>query len=326
MKSWLHTSDDPCGLKLGEIQIPEPGPDELLVRVCAAALNRGEFLARANAAGPLPDKPAGIECAGRIVKLGKGVAGFSVDDRVMGRAGLAFSEYALLRKGDTLRVPQGYSWEQAAGASITYQVSYEMLWWGAGLQTGNWLLITAVTSGVGVASLQLGKLLGAKVAGTSRSADKLQPLKEIGLDLGVTESDQAFVERIMAATDQQGIDLVVNNVGGSVFASCQKVLARQGRMATVGHVDGQGRAEIDLLAQHAKRQQFFGVSNKFRSAEEVTETVAAFSRDILPAMNDGRLRPLIDRVYEFTDAVEALKRMETNRHIGKIILKGTASA
>ncbi len=238
---------------------------------------------------------------------------------------MAFSEYALLRCGDALRVPSGFSWEEAAAASIAYQVGYEMLWWGPGLRSGEWLLITAVTSGVGVAALQLGKLLGAKVAGTSRSVDKLERLKPLGLDLGMDVREQDFVTRIMAATDRRGVDLVVNNVGGSLFAPCQQVLAFQGRMATVGHVDGRERAEIDLLAQHSGRQQFFGVSNKLRSTEDIARSVENFARDLMPAMQDGRLRPLVDKVYDFSAAPEALRRLLSNRHVGKVVLRDSGS-
>jgi NADPH:quinone reductase-like Zn-dependent oxidoreductase len=321
MKSWFHGSEaNRAALELRDVPEPAPQAGEILVRVRAAALNRGEFLARQTLPATSPAKPAGIECAGEVVQLGAGVESFALGERVMGRAAMAFSEYAVLRVGDAIGVPQRLTWEAAAGASITYLVAYDMLWPGGALQTGEWLLITGASSGVGVASLQLGKLLGARVIGTSGSAEKLQRLQDLGLDFGLLCRNQGFEQRVMEVTGGLGVDLVVNNVGGSVFAECLRVLAYRGRLATVGHLDGEGRAEIDLLAQHAKRLHLFGVSNKLRSAGEVAECVAGFKRDVLPAIAEGRVRPVVDRVYAFADLPLALARMEANSHVGKIVI------
>jgi len=147
-------------------------------------------------------------------------------------------------------------------------------------------------------------------------------LQELGLDFGLSCRNQGFEKQVMEITGGRGVDLVVNNVGGSVFAECLRVLAYRGRLATVGHLDGVGSAEIDLLAQHAKRLYLFGVSNKLRSPVELAECVAGFKRDVLPAIADGRVCPVVDRVYAFADLPQALACMEANSHVGKIVILG----
>lgn len=314
MKSWFHDQRSASGLVLKTVPVPDPGPGEILVRVHAAALNRGEFLAKKTG------EAAGIECAGEIVEVGPGVTDFFQEEQVMGRAGMAFSEYALLRAGDASRKPDIYSWEEAASASIAYQVSYEMLWYGEKLRKNDWLLVTGASSGVGVAALQLGKHLKARVIGTSRSEEKLDRLANLGLDLGLSGYGRTFVDAVLRITEQKGVNLVVNNVGGSVFGVCQEVLAYRGRIATVGHLDGSDGAVFDLRRQHAKRQCFFGVSNKMRSAEDVAETVAGYRHAVLPAMRAGTIRPVVAGSYSFGELPAAVSFMRSDRHLGKIVI------
>jgi NADPH:quinone reductase len=187
---------------------------------------------------------------------------------VMGRLPGAFAEYGLMDKQDAIPVPPNLSWEEAAAIPITFNVVYDMLVQQGGLKAGEWLLVTGASSGVGVAAMQAGKALGAKVIGTSGSAAKLQTLKAHGLDAGIETRKADFAEAVMKATDGKGVNLVVNNVGGTVFAECIKCLAYEGRLATVGYLDHTMKAEIDLEALHAKRLKLFGVSNKMRTAEQ----------------------------------------------------------
>jgi NADPH:quinone reductase-like Zn-dependent oxidoreductase len=178
-----------------------------------------------------------------------------------------------------------------------------------------------VSSGVGVAALQAAKAMGAKVIGTSGSAAKLDRLKALGLDLGLCTRAPDFHAAVMAATDGQGVNLVVNTVGGTVFAECVKSLAFEGRLATVGYVDGQLKAEIDIQALHAKRLTLFGVSNKLRSADQRAAGVPAFVADWLPLLAQGRIVPLVDRVFAYNDLPAAQARMQANQHLGKIVLR-----
>jgi NADPH:quinone reductase-like Zn-dependent oxidoreductase len=253
--------------------------------------------------------------------VGEGVTNFKAGDRVMGRASGAYSEFAIFRTDFALPAPASMSWEEAAGAGIAYLTAYDMLWPGGELKSNEWLLVTGASAGVGVASVQLAKLIGAKVIGTSGSAEKLKKLAALGLDLGLQNRNGGFEKAVMEATGGKGVNLVVNNVGGTVFAECIRALAYRGRLATVGYVDGVVTAQLDILALHSKRLKLFGVSNKLRSPAEVAEGVRGFTRDVLPAFASGHLKPVIDRVFPFAELPQAKAYMESNAHVGKIVLR-----
>ena len=163
--------------------------------------------------------------------------------------------------------------------------------------------------------------MGARVIGTSGSAEKLAKLKPLGLDVGVQTRGAQFYQPVMDATGGKGVNLVINNVGGSVFAETIRSLAYQGRHATVGYVDGVLKSELDLEALHSKRLTLFGVSNKLRSAAERAQTVQGFKRDWLPLFAAGKLKPLVDRVYEFAELPKAAERMQADAHVGKIVVR-----
>ena len=321
MKSWWVGSGTggKTSVELREVSEPKPKAGEVLIKVRAAGLNRGEFIGGYGLAAAAP-KPGGIECAGEVAGVGEGVTGFEAGARVMGRASGTFSELALMRASDAILVPERLSWEEAAGATIAYLTAYDMLWPGGDLKAREWLLVTGVSAGVGVASLQLGKLIGAKVIGTSGSAEKLAKLKRLGLDIGLENRNGGFAARVMDETDGKGVNLVVNNVGGSVFAECIQVLAYKGRLATVGYVDGVVSATLDLGALHARRLKVFGVSNKMRSGAEIAEGVRGYVRDVLPAIASGVVKPVIDRVFPFAELPAAKAHMEASAHLGKIIV------
>jgi NADPH:quinone reductase-like Zn-dependent oxidoreductase len=304
---------DPGGmrLELRDAPAPEPKAGQLLVRVRAAGLNRGELL-RHGLTKPGPAKIGGTEGAGEVDKTG---------ERVMGRLPASFAEYALMDAADAIPVPPNLSWEEAAAIPITFLVVYDMLVQQGSLKSGEWLLVTGVSAGVGVAALLAGKALGARVIGTSGSQEKLRKLKDLGLDLPLQTRKPGFYEEVMKATGGKGADLVVNNVGGSMFAECIKSLGYEGRLATVGYVDGVMKSEIDIEALHSKRLRLFGVSNKMRNAAQRGVTVEGFKKDFLPLFAAGKLKPVIDRVYDFKDLPEAKARMESDAHVGKIVIR-----
>jgi NADPH:quinone reductase-like Zn-dependent oxidoreductase len=190
------------------------------------------------------------------------------------------------------------------------------------LRAGEWVLVAGVSSGVGVGCLQVAKAMGARVIGTSGSNEKLARLKsEHGLDVGIVTRGAGLAQAVMAATHGHGADIAVNNVGGSVFAEIVEALAFEGRMATVGYVDGVVKAEIDILALHKKRLSLYGVSNKLRSVAQRVDATQAFARDFLPFFADGRIQPLIDRVFPFSELEAAKNFMESGGHVGKIVLR-----
>ncbi len=316
----MRTTADAATIELADKPVPEPGPGQLLLKMRAASLNRGEFILGHGLQKPGTSKAIGMEGAGEVLNVGASVSGFCVGDRVMGRCAGAFSEYALMDVREAIAMPAGLSWEEAASIPLTFLVVHDMLVAQGRLKAGEWLLVTGVSSGVGVASLQAAKALGARVIGTSGSQEKLERLKAAGLDVGLRARAGDFHEAVMKATDGKGVNLVVNTVGGSVFAECIRSMAFEGRLATVGYVDNTLKAEIDIQALHAKRLTLFGVSNKLRTPEQRAAGVPAFVSDLMPAIADGRIRPLIDRVFPFGELAAAKEHMEANRHLGKIVL------
>jgi NADPH:quinone reductase-like Zn-dependent oxidoreductase len=321
MKSYaLRVEGAQAVLQRVEVPVPTAGPGQVLLKMHAAGLNRGEFIPGGLIKGGA-SKPAGIEGAGEIVALGEGVTGLSVGQRVMGRCPGAFSEFAVMDAREALPVPAGLSMEAAAAVPLTFLVVHDMLVLQGQLQAGQWLLITGVSSGVGVAALQSAKALGAKVIGTSGSAEKLARLKALGLDVAIQTRAPDFAAQVLEATGGAGVNLVVNTVGGTVFAECIRCMAFEGRLATVGYVDNTLKAELDIQALHAKRLTLFGVSNKQRNADQRAAGVPAFVAQMLPALADGRIKPLVDRVFPFDQLPAAQAHMEANQHLGKIVLK-----
>jgi NADPH2:quinone reductase len=217
-------------------------------------------------------------------------------------------------------MPANLSWEEAASFPITFAVVYDMLVVQGHIKSGEWVLVAGVSSGVGVAAMQMARALGAKVVGTSGSPEKLERLAALGLDVGICTRKPDFCDAVMQATAGKGVDLVVNAVGGSVFAECVRTMAFEARLATVGYVDGVLHGDLDIEALHARRLTLFGVSNKQRSIEQRVAANPGFVADILPLIESGKIPPVIDRVYPFAQLAEARARMESNLHTGKIVV------
>ena len=294
MKSyWIRPESGTTALELRETPTPESGPGQLLVRMRAAGLNRGELIVGHSVKAGGAAKAAGAEGAGEVAKLGAGVTGFKTGERVMGRCAGSFAEYSLMDAREAIAVPKNLSWEEAGSIPLAFMVVHDML-------------------------IAQGKL---KVIGTSGSAEKLDRLKALGLDAGIRTRAGDFADAVMKATGGKGANLVVNNVGGSVFAETIRALAYEGRHATVGYVDGVLKSEIDIEALHTKRLTLFGVSNRLRTPEQRAVTVRGFAADILPLIAAGKIQPLVDRVFPFSELPAAKNYMESNAHLGKIAVR-----
>ncbi|MDH3288360.1 MAG: zinc-binding dehydrogenase [Betaproteobacteria bacterium] len=324
MKSfWIKTAGSKSMLELRDVAAPEPGPGQIGVRVRATALNRGELIAgsvmHSGAA-----KLGGTEAAGEVCTVGEGVTGWREGDRVMGRVlgpgRGAFAEHTVMQVNEAMPVPEHLSWEQAAAVSVSFLTAYDAVVGYGRLQRGEWLLVIGASSGAGVASIQTGKVIGARVIGTSGSAAKLEQLKAIGLDAGIRTRGADFAATVREVTGA-GADVAVNCVGGSMFGECMRSLAFGGRLATVGYVDGVYKTELDLQELHANRHVVFGISNSRLSEAGRAATVRGFVRDVLPAIADGRVTPVIDRVFRFDELPAAKAYMESNTQVGKIVVR-----
>jgi NADPH2:quinone reductase len=321
VKSWW-IKDGPAGaaLEMRDAPVPAPQAGEVRIRVRAASLNRGEFLHSPGYHSSADARPAGSDAAGEVDALGEGVTAWKVGDRVMGRTRGAYAEYALADERLISPAPERLSWEEAAAAPIVFGVTHDMLWTQGRLQAGEWLLVTGISSGVGVACLQAAKLIGARVIGTSGSKAKLDRLKSLGLDVALQTRAPDFAARVLEATGGKGADLVVNNVGGSLFSECVRCMNYRGRLATVGYLDKVFSAEIDLNAVHAKRLHVFGVSARYRPLSEAAASLAEFRHDLLPAFADGRIKPLVDKTFALDRLPDARAYMEADAQVGKVVL------
>jgi NADPH:quinone reductase-like Zn-dependent oxidoreductase len=321
-KAWFSTDGQGRpAFELREVPLSEPKAGEVRLRVRAASLNRGEFLHSPSYASAENARPAGSDVSGEIDAVGEGVTVFKPGDRVMGRARGAYAQYAYADPRLLSPIPGKLSWEEAAATPIVFNVTYDMLWTQGQLKRGEWLLVTGISSGVGVACLQAAKVIGAKVIGTSGSPAKLERLRELGLDVGIATRSPDFSSRVLEATGGKGVDLVVNNVGGSLFEECVRSMNYLGRLATVGYLDKTFDARIDLNAVHARRLRIFGVSARYRPVAELAESLANCRRDLYPALGDGRIRPVIDRVFPLEELPKAREYMEADAQVGKVVLK-----
>jgi len=317
----IKTLNDHAVVEIVERAEPALGPTQMRIQMHAASLNRGEFIVGHGLHGKseMP-QPVGLEGAGTVLEIGAEVTGFALGQRVMGRCPGAFALRAVMEQREAMPIPDGLSWEEAAAVPLTYLTAYDALFEQGQLQAGEWVLINGVTSGVGVAALQMAKARGAHVIGTSGSADKLAKLQGQGMTLALQTRDANFHLAVMQATENQGVNLVVNTVGGSVFAEDIRCLGFEGRLAMVGYVDGELSSPIDLQALHAKRLRLFGVSNKLRSPLQKAAAIPGFMKDVWPALNRGEFRPFIDQVFPFAQLAQAKDSMQANHHVGKIVL------
>ena len=309
-----------------DVQRPLVRAGQVLVRVHASSLNRAEFrrlhTLRIQPGNPAPEaRTGGGDAAGEVVEIGAGVTGVKPGDRVMGRCAGGFAEYALLDAREVMPAPELLSWEEAACVPIVFVVVHDALFASGQLQAGETVLVTAAPSGVGVATLLLAKYLGAKVIGTSRSAEKLERLKAYGLDAGVVTGSEGFGAAISRVIGDQGVDMVVDNIGADVLEPCLNALAVGGRFVTIGRMSGVTKSvlDVDLLAE--RRLHLYGVSNRLRTSAQRAESAKRFVADLLPALGDGRLRPVIDRCFPLDEIAAAGTYLEADKHVGKVVIR-----
>jgi NADPH2:quinone reductase len=312
-------------LELRDVPKPEPGPEELLMRVIAAGVNRADIYQVRGTYDPTK-KPAdeiiaGGEAVGEVVGIGKNVSGFALGDRIMGMCKGGYAEFTTLDYRLVLPVPARLSWEEAASIPAAYMTEHNALITNGRLQAGETVVINAASSGVGVSAIQIAKLCGAKIViGITSTPAKIAALKAYGMDLGINYRTENFADPVVAATKGNGADVIIDHVGGPFLKENLRCMAVKGRLVSVGRLGGM-TAELDLELMAYKRLQLIGVTFRTRTVDERIEIARSVVTDLLPALADGRLKPVIDRVFPLDQAAEAQQYMESNAQIGKIVLK-----
>ncbi len=312
------------GLELRDIPAPRPGPGEVLVRVRAAGLNRAELaMAAGHAHGALGGAGAviGLEWAGEVAGLGAGVEGVREGDRVICSGNGGYAEYAVADWGRISPVPANtMGWEQAATLPIALQTMHDAVVTNGQLRDGQAVLIQGASSGVGLMGLQIARLMGAKlVIGSSTNAERRARLAEFGADLAVDTSDPGWPDAVLAATDGNGVDLIVDQISGPVANGNLRATRVLGRIVNVGRLGG-SKAEFDFDLHAARRVSYVGVTFRTRSKDEVREINRRMRADLWDAVAAGELTLPIDRVFPLEQANEAQAHMKANAHLGKIVL------
>jgi tumor protein p53-inducible protein 3 len=299
-------------LALGEYPDPIPGPDEVVVRVRATAVNRADLL---QAAGKYPPPDGASEILG-LEAAGETDAG----DRVFFLLpGGGYAEKVAVSRGMLMPIPDRLSFEEAAAIPEAWFTAYLNLFGEGGLERGEKALVHAAASGVGTAAVQLIYHAGAIAIGTARSRTKCAAILSLGAELAVDTSSANFRAVIEATYGPRPIDVVLDPVGGATFPDSVALLARQGRYVLIATMGG-ATAELDLRALLARRLRLIGSTLRARPLAEKLALTAGFVRDVLPGLADGTLRPVIDAVLPLAEAAEAHRRMASNENVGKLVL------
>ena len=322
MKAAVQAGAD--GVRIAEVEVPRPGPDEVRVRVRACGLNRADLsMAAGHAHGAHGGAGTllGLEWAGEVVELGSAVTDLCVGDRVMCSGKGGFAEYAVADRGRVMRIPRtDMRFEQAATLPVALQTMHDALVTNGRLQPGESVLIQGASSGVGLMALQIARLMGAGlVLGTSTTPARRAQLQDFGADVAIDSSDPQWPEQAREATGRKGVDLIVDQLAGTQANANMQAAALCGRIVNVGRLAGT-RAEFDFDLHALKRLQYIGVTFRTRNVDEVREINRRMQADLGNALAAGRLALPIDKPFAFADVQQALAYMARNAHFGKIVL------
>ena len=312
----------PEALVLSEVETPRARAGEVLVEVAAAGVNRADSMQRQ---GLYPQPPGeseipGLELSGTVTELGEGVEGWAVGDEVCALlAGGGYAEVARVPARQLLPVPAGVSLVDAAGLAEVACTVWSNVFLTANLQPGETFLVHGGSSGIGTMAIQLAKAVGATVAVTAGSAEKLDACRDLGADILVNYREEDFVERVKDATDGAGANVVLDSIGAKYLGRNVDVLATSGRLVVIGLMGGR-TGELDLGALLAKRGAVVATSLRARPAEEKATIVAAVREHVWPLVEDGVVRPVVHSRYPLAEAAAAHREMEDSGHIGKILL------
>lgn len=323
MRTWRVTrlAEPAEALSLDTVEMPSPGPGEVLVRVGAVAANfpdvllcRGEYQVKPE----LPFTP-GIELSGTVVGLGAEVTGVAAGDRVVGSKIGVLSEYAVLPASDVWAAPASLTGAEAAGLTVAYQTAWFGLHRRASLQAGEWLLVHAAAGGVGLAAVQLGVAAGARVIGVVGSEAKAAVAREAGAEVVLVRGADDVVAGVKAATGGHGADVVFDPVGGAAFDASTKCIAFEGRIIVVGFAGGTIQA---LPAGHVLVKNYSVVGLHWGLYPRVRPDLIDEARAALTRLaEEGALRPVVDHIVPFEDAPAALTALAGGSTVGRLVIE-----
>lgn len=310
-------------LKLGEVAAPVAGPEDLRIRVRATAVNRADLLQRQGLYPP----PAGasdiigLECAGEVIEIGSSVKGWKVGDRAMALlAGGGYAEEAVVHHGSAIHVPASMSFEEAGAFPEVFLTAFSNLFLLGEIKAGGAALVQGGGSGVGTAAITLLKEAGNKVIVTAGSKEKCQACLDHGADVAINYRDGDFAPAVREATAGRGVDVVLDHVGGSYFASNIDCLGVEGRLVIIGLLGGV-KAEINLALLLTRRLRVIGSTLRTRAARDKAEIVSKFMARFGSALGAGRLKPVVHCVLGLEEAAEAHRLVQSSAHFGKVVLR-----
>lgn len=323
MKAVIITAPGtPDVLKVAEVEVPEVGHSDVRVKVRAIGVNRADLLQRQGFYPPPPDvsdKIPGLEFAGEIDQIGPAVIGWKVGDRVFGlAAGGTYAEYVVVHGRTLAKIPDRLSFVEAAAIPEAFITAYDAAVVQGQLAAGEWLLITAVGSGVGTAAVQIAAAIGARSIGTARKQDKLDAAKKLGLNEGILVPDKKFAAAVSTITG--GANVVLELVGGSYVSEDILACAPKGRIILVGLIGGT-KVEADLAMILRKRLTIKSTTMRARPLEEKIAAGQLLANNLVPLIASGKLNAIIDKVFPLDKACDAHALMESNSNFGKVVLE-----
>ena len=312
----------PEALKVVEQPLPSVGEGEILIKVAAAGINRADILQRRGFYPPPPGAPntPGLEAAGTVAALGAGVSGFAVGDEVCSLlAGGGYAEYCSAPAPQVLPIPKGLSMIEAGAVPETFFTVWTNVFDQAGLKSGERFLVHGGSSGIGTTAIQLAHALGAAAYATAGSAEKCAACEKLGAKRAINYREEDFVAVLKDATNGEGVDVLLDKVGGEYVQRNFEALAVGGRLVNIAFLGG-AKAEINLNPFMRKRITFSGSTLRARSVDEKGDIAASLRQNAWPLLENGSVKSVIDSTYPLADAPKAHERMESSAHIGKIVL------
>jgi putative PIG3 family NAD(P)H quinone oxidoreductase len=302
--------------------VPVPGPDEILVKVAAAGVNRPDVAQRSGSYPPPPgasDLP-GLEIAGEVVAVGSNAKKHKIGDKVMSLvAGGGYAQYCIAQDAQAITVPSTLSMTEAGAVAETLMTVWHNVFERGGLKAGETLLVHGGSSGIGTMAIQLAKAFGAKVIVTVGSREKADACVKLGADHAINYKTQDFVAEVKTATGGKGVEVILDMVGGDYVDRNYDAAAVDGRIVQIALLGG-GKATINVGKLMVKRLNHTGSTLRPRSNADKAAMVTAIEAKVMPLFREGRIKPLMDSSFPLEKAADAHRRMETSEHIGKIVL------